>query len=1157
MPTDILSKSGVNNPALKLGSTEYISVEAKSYLNTKIYNPNIKVLRQELNILKNEKERLERLLKSQGRISLNEKNPIDWDDSDGKLGTVQASTIAFGHILNFKQVWRAAGYSLGDLLYSLPLAPGQKKQIAIFDWDRKETTSKSEKLDYRDNLQSSVVHDRDIQEIVNSNISENTSGSSHNKSKGKSAGIATSYGQGTSGGAAGSYGGFSLIGAVTNMAGISGGVNKSSGESWADASQSSMRSLSASSSQQLRDRTMQNASSLRSQRSTIISTVGQSESFKITTEVIANHNHCHAITIQYFEVLRHFALHQELADVQECLFIPMLIEEFDRKKILRWRDILSTYLFAPLDKLENYYCGFDALQRIDDDLSGDPDAYYDFPIARYCDETLSDISGDLRIKLNTVRPSHTLPTTTTAPTAIDIFNAINNAFKYGGLGWWGTKSSIIAQNLANAEAKHIEENFQKELEWADFPRAYLEGLRLYVTLHNSPNVKLDLGVDFSIVSQRNLGQSKNTVAKGLSNNNRFGEYEIILSINATTKTIAALTGVTRANLRSIVIENINELPLGSTCMIQSGGLKYNTDHYAGILFNSTSINNDIAAGDSALISTPLNKDEIRDPRKEDRKNADLLVKHLNAHNEYYHRILWIFLDEQRMFNLLDKYSISIPKLKFATGKNASNDEIYGLLLDSNGKPVIEYQTKSVASVVELKRVGMAGNSIIFPVTRGLNINEDFLLIPIYTIEDGISIGTEKNKKIGVIDDESRINLIDLYKPLPGTTLEPKPFRVSIPTKGLFAESVAGACNSCEKIDDSRFWKWEEHPIDDPTSIQPISTDTRRAEPLNLTAKDFPTPMINIQNAPSAPDPQGLANALMLMGKSDMFKDITGLDQTQKNALQAMLSNQDTAKYFADQATKMGIEAGKNTQHAADTVAAYDLAKKGQNMQMLDKIKDLPIDSDTKEKYIDDAVNKILGKDETIENAFEKATSGENKNEASQSIKDIADKVGTDNISKITSEGTDGSKITLVNRSNSSFTQPKWRVADSLQKLRAQINALAPNRNKSWDGTIGDPSHQTRDSDHNPWVMDGKIGVVTAMDITNDPTNGCDAALIVEAIRVAQDSRVKYLIWNSQIASKKLSWAWRPYNGQNPHDHHFHISVINEKSEYDDDSDWAI
>lgn len=138
----------------------------------------------------------------------------------------------------------------------------------------------------------------------------------------------------------------------------------------------------------------------------------------------------------------------------------------------------------------------------------------------------------------------------------------------------------------------------------------------------------------------------------------------------------------------------------------------------------------------------------------------------------------------------------------------------------------------------------------------------------------------------------------------------------------------------------------------------------------------------------------------------------------------------------------------------------------------------------------------------------------------------------------------------------------WRVAQSLVTLRDQVNEQFPKRSKASDGTIGDAEHATRDSDHNPWVKDGNMGVVTAMDITHDPANGCDAGKLAEAIRGSKDKRVKYIIWNRRIAnassiSGKPAWAWRPYKGKNPHDHHVHISVQDTKSRYDSTAAWTI
>lgn len=141
-------------------------------------------------------------------------------------------------------------------------------------------------------------------------------------------------------------------------------------------------------------------------------------------------------------------------------------------------------------------------------------------------------------------------------------------------------------------------------------------------------------------------------------------------------------------------------------------------------------------------------------------------------------------------------------------------------------------------------------------------------------------------------------------------------------------------------------------------------------------------------------------------------------------------------------------------------------------------------------------------------------------------------------------------------------QRPWRVALALKALRRQVDARVPARNKASDGTIGDAAHATRDSDHNPWVLDGATGVVTAMDITHDPAHGCDAGCLAETLRQSRDRRLKYIISNRRIASavpkgSVPAWTWRAYTGVNPHNKHCHISVVAEKARYDSEEEWAI
>ncbi len=134
----------------------------------------------------------------------------------------------------------------------------------------------------------------------------------------------------------------------------------------------------------------------------------------------------------------------------------------------------------------------------------------------------------------------------------------------------------------------------------------------------------------------------------------------------------------------------------------------------------------------------------------------------------------------------------------------------------------------------------------------------------------------------------------------------------------------------------------------------------------------------------------------------------------------------------------------------------------------------------------------------------------------------------------------------------------WRVAKSLETLRMQVDAKWPGRNKRSDGTIGDPAHVSRTSDHN--VNDA--GVVTALDITHDPLHGPDARKLAEALVASKDARIKYIISNGEICSGMMqdhpAWVWRRYTGSNAHRTHMHISVRFPAPDFpDQDAPWQI
>lgn len=128
-----------------------------------------------------------------------------------------------------------------------------------------------------------------------------------------------------------------------------------------------------------------------------------------------------------------------------------------------------------------------------------------------------------------------------------------------------------------------------------------------------------------------------------------------------------------------------------------------------------------------------------------------------------------------------------------------------------------------------------------------------------------------------------------------------------------------------------------------------------------------------------------------------------------------------------------------------------------------------------------------------------------------------------------------------------------RLARSLVTLRSQVNAAWPARDKSTDGWIGDQAHAARVSDHNP----NAAGVVTAFDIDRDIAAGFNARDLAELLVASRDNRIKYIISNRQIVSSKVSpWAWRPYDGENAHLEHVHVSVDADPALYDDPRPWS-
>jgi hypothetical protein len=139
----------------------------------------------------------------------------------------------------------------------------------------------------------------------------------------------------------------------------------------------------------------------------------------------------------------------------------------------------------------------------------------------------------------------------------------------------------------------------------------------------------------------------------------------------------------------------------------------------------------------------------------------------------------------------------------------------------------------------------------------------------------------------------------------------------------------------------------------------------------------------------------------------------------------------------------------------------------------------------------------------------------------------------------------------------------------LGRLRTDLNRLAPNRDKSSDGTIGDTAHQSRVSDHN----DDEVGNVPIRDADGKhEVHAYDADVdlrepgltmemvvqhIVARCRSGAEKRLRYVIFNRRIWEASNGWRQRAYSGDNPHDKHAHFSSSYETAREADTSSWHL
>lgn len=240
-------------------------------------------------------------------------------------------TPAEGVILFHEQGWYGRGLALGNLLHSVALAPGEVTQIAMTHWNHTTRATDSESVSQSDSTTASDQQNRAVGEIQNGSLSEHTSGSSGASSASKSSSSGTSSTGARLGVDLGSVN--ALISGNSHSSGSSSTVSTAVTRSDGD------RNLSMESNQSINATTQRHAEAARTRRASVVREVAQSEDETLTTRVVANYNHMHALSVMYFEVVEVFSLRTRVVDAERVIFLPFTVRDV-QELIPKYRAVL-------------------------------------------------------------------------------------------------------------------------------------------------------------------------------------------------------------------------------------------------------------------------------------------------------------------------------------------------------------------------------------------------------------------------------------------------------------------------------------------------------------------------------------------------------------------------------------------------------------------------------------------------------------------------------------------------------------------------------------------------------------------------------------------------------------------------------------------------
>jgi hypothetical protein len=227
--------------------------------------------------------------------------------------------VARGTMLEYEISWYPAGTSLGNLLNTFSLAPCERVTVAVADWMRRETASLSQSTDAQQQSTQHTDHERLINETMQGTVTSKTRTFGASAQMGASIGIP--------------------IKAVT--------LNLTSAFGAAFSSSSSTQTTAAATTSKLSDRISQEASFVASQHSTVVFQATASEQNTFQTRSVRNNNHCHTLTLMYYQIDRTYLVETAYKGERDVVLVKYDNIDFDALRAWQNADLLADALIDP------------------------------------------------------------------------------------------------------------------------------------------------------------------------------------------------------------------------------------------------------------------------------------------------------------------------------------------------------------------------------------------------------------------------------------------------------------------------------------------------------------------------------------------------------------------------------------------------------------------------------------------------------------------------------------------------------------------------------------------------------------------------------------------------------------------------------------------